>query len=145
MHLAQINVARMIAPITDPVMASFVARLAEINALADCSPGFIWRLQTPEGNATYIRPYRDDRILVNMSVWESIEQLKDYTYRTAHAELLRDRKAWFERFSGPQTAMWWVPVGHVPDLEEAKERLASLTERGPTPYAFTFSKVFHPG
>lgn len=145
MHLAQINVARMIAPITDPVMVSFVARLAEINALADRSPGFIWRLQTPEGNATYIRPYRDDRILVNMSVWESIEQLKDYTYRTAHAELLRDRKTWFERFSGPQTAMWWVPLGHIPDLEEAKERLASLTERGPTPYAFTFSNVFHPG
>src|SRR6266699_6999239 len=87
LHIAQVNIARMKAPLEDPVMAGFVARLEEINALADRSPGFVWRLQTSEGNATYLRPYDDDRILFNISVWETVEQVKQYVYRTAHAEL----------------------------------------------------------
>ena len=95
-HLARINIARMKAPLESAAMADFVARLEEINALADRSEGFVWRLQTPEGDATYLRPFDDDMILVNLSVWESVDALKHYVYRTAHAELLRDRRKWFE-------------------------------------------------
>src|SRR5215470_14958714 len=98
-HLAQVNIARMRGPLDSPVMAGFVARLEEINALADRSPGCVWRLQTPEGDATYLRPFDDDRILINMSVWEAIESLKDYVYRTAHAEMLRGRREWFDNFA----------------------------------------------
>ena len=97
-QLAQVNIARMKAPLESPVMAGFVARLDEINALADRSSGFVWRLQTGEGNATYLRPYGDDRILFNLSVWESIEHLRDYVYRSAHVEVLRNRD---ERFNNP--------------------------------------------
>src|ERR1700736_9620 len=116
-HIAQVNIGRMKGSLEDPVMAGFVARLDELNALADRSPGFVWRLQTPEGNATYLRPYGDDRIIFNMSVWESIEHLKDYVYRTAHAEVLRQRREWFEHFKGAFAALWWVPVGHVPGVD----------------------------
>ena len=137
-HIAQVNIARMKAPLDSPVMASFVARLAEINALADRSPGFVWRLQTEEGDATYLRPYDDDRILFNLSVWESIDALKQYVYRTAHAELLRDRRSWFKHFDGSYVALWWVEAGHIPSIEEAKERLAHLEKNGPSDFAFTF-------
>jgi len=143
-HLAQINVARMRTPIEDPVMAGFVARLEEINALADRSPGFVWRLQSDEGDATYLRPFPDDRILVNMSVWESVDALKDFTYRTAHSELLRQRKEWFEQFAGVFLALWWVPQGHIPGMDEAKKRLAHLEANGPSQYAFTFRTIEPP-
>jgi hypothetical protein len=143
-HLAQVNIARMKAPLDSPEMAGFVARLDEINALADNSAGFVWRLQTPEGNATYLRPYEDERILFNLSVWQSIEALKQYVYKTAHAELLRDRRSWFEHFDGSYTALWWVPAGHIPEIEEAKNRLAHLEKNGPTQYAFTFKNVQMP-
>jgi hypothetical protein len=123
-------------------MADFVARLDEINALADRSPGFVWRLQTDSGNATYLRPYDDDRILFNMSVWESVEQLKRYVYYTAHVEVLKRRHDWFERFSGAYTALWWVPQGHRPSVDEAKQRLAHLDAHGPTAFAFTFKHAF---
>jgi hypothetical protein len=145
LHIAQVNIGRIKGPMDGPVMAGFVARLDEINALADGSPGFVWRLQTPEGNATDLRPYDDDRILVNMSVWESIEQLKYYVYKTAHSELLRGRQDWFEKFSGTYTALWWIPKGHVPSVDEAKERLAHLDAHGPAPFAFTFQKPFAAG
>ncbi|HEY7816818.1 MAG TPA: DUF3291 domain-containing protein, partial [Vicinamibacteria bacterium] len=95
MHLAQVNIARMIDDLDSPVMSGFVARLAEINALADGSPGFVWRLQTDQGDATYLRPYDDDRILFNLSVWEDVETLRQYVYRSAHRELLRSRRQWF--------------------------------------------------
>src|SRR5262245_9037371 len=107
LHIAQVNIGRIKASLEDPTMAGFVNRLEEINALADTSPGFVWRLQTPEGDATYLRPYDDERILVNMSVWESIEQLKHYVYHTAHVELVRERAAWFEKFAGSYTTLWW--------------------------------------
>ncbi len=143
-HIAQINIARMKAPLDDPVMTGFVARLDEINALADRSPGFVWRLQTSEGNATYLRPFGDDRIIVNMSVWETVEALQRYVYHTAHAELLRQRQAWFEKFAGAYVALWWVPVGHIPGIDEAKKRLAHLDANGPTQFAFTFKTVLPP-
>ena len=143
-NIAQVNIARMKAPLDDPLMAGFVARLNEINALADGSPGFVWRLQTEAGNATYLRPYDDDRIIFNFSIWESIEALKTYVYRTAHAELLRDRRNWFEQFSGAYLALWWVPSNHVPSIDEAKKRLAHLEEHGPSQFAFTFKTTFPP-
>jgi hypothetical protein len=143
-HLAQVNIARMKAPLEDEVMSGFVARLAEINALADRSPGFVWRLQTPEGNATYLRPYPDERILFNLSVWQDVESLRNYVYGTTHVELLRQRQDWFERFDGPSAALWWVPAGHVPLVDEAQERLRHLAKNGPSPVAFTFKVSFLP-
>jgi len=143
-HLAQVNIGRVKAPTEDPLMAGFMNRLDEINALAERSPGFVWRLQTDEGNATYLRPYEDDRILINMSVWESIESLRQYVYGSAHMELLRKRHQWFEKFSGVYMALWWVPAGHIPGLDEAKKRLAHLEAHGPTEFAFTFNTMFPP-
>ena len=141
-QLAQVNIARMKAALDSPVMEGFVSRLAEINALADRSDGFVWRLQTESGDATYLRPYDDDRILFNLSVWENVEALKGYVYRTAHAELIKGRRSWFEQFDRAFLALWWVPAGHVPPIEEAKERLAHLDAHGPSPSAFTFKTLF---
>lgn len=144
LHIAQVNIARMKAALDDPLMTGFVARLDEINALADHSPGFVWRLQTDEGNATYLRPYDDDRILFNMSVWETIEHLKQYVYKSAHTQLIRQRQEWFEKFESVYMALWWVPANHIPGVDEAKKRLAHLEDRGPTPFAFTFRQTFPP-
>lgn len=141
-QLAQINIARMLAPLDSPTMSGFVARLDEINALADGSPGFVWRLQTPEGDATSLRPWEDDMIIVNMSVWETREALFSYVYRGAHLDVLRQRKQWFEHLGGAFVALWWIRSGHIPSVEEAKHRLEHLEAHGPTPYAFTFRQFF---
>jgi Domain of unknown function (DUF3291) len=141
-HIAQVNIGKVRAPVEDPLMAGFTTRLDELNALADSSPGFVWRLQTSAGNATYFRPYEDDRILMNMSVWETIEDLRYYVYHTVHAELLRHRHEWFEKFAGTYTALWWVPAGHRPGIDEARKRLAHLDQHGPTQFAFTFKNCF---
>lgn len=143
-HLAQANIARMVAPLDDPVMSGFVEQLEYINAVADRSPGFVWRLQTPEGDATAIRAFDDERILFNMSVWEDIDSLYDYTYRSDHLGPLRDRRKWFERMEGPHLALWWVPAGHLPTVEEAKDRLDLLAREGPGPRAFTFQRPYGP-
>jgi len=144
LHIAQVNIGRMRAALEDPLMRGFVERLAEINAVADSSPGFVWRLQTEEGNATYLRPYDDDRILFNLSVWETIEDLKDYVYRSAHKEVLRRRHDWFEKLEAAAVALWWVPAGHIPSVDEAKKRLEHLRKNGPTAFAFTFREPFPP-
>jgi len=144
-HIARVNIGRIKAPLEDLVMKGFVSRLSEINALADRSPGFVWRLQSPAGNATYIRPYDDDRLLMNMSVWETIEALREYVYRSVHVELLQQRHSWFEKFRGVYAALWWVPEGHIPSIDEAKQRLGYLQDNGPTQYAFTFMTVFPAG
>jgi len=141
-HLAQVNVARMIAPLTDPQMSAFVARLDEINALADTSPGFIWRLQTPEGDATSIRAFEDDLILVNLSVWASLQDLTSFVYASDHRQVMKQRRQWFKRFDGPYMALWWVPPDHIPTVEEARERLTHLRTHGETPHAFSFKKSF---
>ena len=144
-HIAQINIARAVDAIDSPTLANFVARLDEINALAEGSPGFVWRLKADDGQpSSYLRPYDDERILVNMSVWESVDALKHYVYKTAHAELLKQRKEWFEHFSGAYLAMWWVPAGHIPGVDEAKKRLAHLEEHGPSQFAFTFKTIQPP-
>ncbi len=141
-HLAQLNIGKMVAPTDDPRVAGFMDRLDEINAIADGSPGFVWRLQTEDGNATSIHAFDDPLLLVNMSVWESIEAFREFTYRSTHKELLQQRADWFERHEGPYQVMWWVPAGHIPTIEEAKGRLEMLVDHGPTREAFTFNDRF---
>ncbi len=141
-HLAQVNIAHMLAPLDDPLMAGFVEQLDTINALADASPGFVWRFQSVEGNATSVRAYDDPRILFNMSVWESLEALTAYVYASAHRPVMQRRRQWFARSDSPYMALWWAPRGHRPGVEEAKERLDSLRAHGPTPFAFTFKTPF---
>jgi hypothetical protein len=143
-HVAQLNIGRIRAALDDRIMAGFVGCLEKINALADRSPGFVWRLQTTEGNATYLRPYADDRILVNMSVWESLVTLRTFVYKSMHSQLLRRRQEWFEKFAGAYLALWWIPVGHLPGIDEAKKRLAHLERHGPSQFAFTFKTVYPP-
>lgn len=142
-QLAQLNIAVMKAPLESPEMADFVANLDRINALADNSPGFVWRLQDDAGDATAFRPLGDD-ILVNMSSWESMEALHAYVYRSDHVGVMRRRKEWFERMQEAYMVLWWVPVGHRPTVQEAADRLALLRRDGPTPNAFTFRHAFPP-
>jgi hypothetical protein len=141
-HLAQVNIATMLAPLDSPTMSGFVNRLDEINALAEGTPGFVWRIKTDGGDATSIRAFDDEKIIINMSVWQTIEALYDYAYYSKHVEVFRKRGEWFERMDTPILALWWIPVGHVPTTDEAKERLSYLEQHGPTPYAFTFKKRF---
>jgi len=141
-HIAQINIGRILAPIDDPLMVDFVSQLPPINALADASPGFVWRLQTESGDATSIRVYEDEMVAINMSVWESVDALREYVYKSAHHAVLRDRKRWFEKFNGPYYALWWVPTGHLPSTQEGRERLEYLREHGDSEYAFSFQHVF---
>jgi hypothetical protein len=143
-HLAQINIGRMKAPLDHPSMAGFMSRLDDLNALADRSDGFVWRLQGDEGNNTYLRPYEDERIIVNMSVWQTVDHLREYVYSTAHADVLKQRCEWFEKFDGVMMALWWIPAGHIPSVNDAKQRLASIEQHGPTAFAFTFKKTFPP-
>lgn len=141
-HIAQINIARMLAPIDDPVLADFVAQLQPINELAEKSRGFVWRLQSESGDATSIKVYDDDMIIVNLTVWESPDALRGYVYKSAHREVLRDRKRWFEKFDGPYYALWWIPSGHLPTTDEGKERLEYLRTHGDSAYAFSFKNLF---
>jgi Domain of unknown function (DUF3291) len=143
-HLAQLNIGRMRAETDDPLVAEFMAALDEVNALADASAGFVWRLQTEDGNATAVRPFGDALILVNMSVWESVEALADYVYRSDHTRYLRRRREWFERMDEAHMVLWWVPRGYRPTVTDAVERLEHLRREGPSPFAFTFRTVFAP-
>jgi hypothetical protein len=141
-QLAQVNIGRARGETTDPVMAGFMARLADINALAEQSPGFVWRLQTEDGDATAVRPYDDPRIMINLSVWNDLTALRSYVYRSDHASVMKRRREWFERFERVYVALWWVPAGHHPSVAEAVERLAHLEHHGPTAFAFTFAQPF---
>jgi hypothetical protein len=142
-QLAQVNIGRFLAPLESPIMEGFRRGLDPVNAAADSSPGFVWRLQTEEGNATAIRPYPDDGLMaMNMSVWESLEALQQFVYRQLHAEILRARHEWFECLEDPILALWWIPAGQIPTIADARERLQHLKEHGPTPYAFTFRTPF---
>ncbi len=141
-HIAQINIARMRGPLESPVMEGFVARLEEINALADHSPGFVWRLQTEEGDATSVQAFDDPLLLVNLSVWETIEALHTFIYRSTHLQLLQGKKSWFKRPEKPHLALWWIAAGHEPSVAEAKARLELLQDQGPGPDAFTFSRRY---
>jgi hypothetical protein len=142
-HLAQVNIGRIRAPLEDPLMDGFRTQLDVINTLADRTPGFVWRLQTDDGNAMGYRPFPDDdRMAINLSVWESLAALREFVYRSAHVGPLRDRKQWFEPLEGPILALWWVPAGHTPTIAEALDRLHQLKSRGPSQDAFTFREPF---
>ncbi|CDF84996.1 hypothetical protein PKB_3657 [Pseudomonas knackmussii B13] len=141
-HLAQVNIARARAPMDHPLMRGFVEQLAPINALAEASPGFVWRLQTEEGDATSIQAFDDPQIIVNLSLWDSLEALRDYVYAGPHLELLKQRKEWMEKVDGPSLALWWLPAGQLPTLEDARRALQSLAERGSTAEAFSFARPF---
>ena len=143
-HVAQVNIGRLRAPLDSPLVQDFVAQLDPINHIADRSPGFVWRLQTEDGNATAIRPFEDETLLVNMSVWESVEALGEFVYASRHLDVLRRRKEWFERIADPIAALWWIPAGNIPTLEDAEERLEHLRVHGPTSYAFTLRTHFRP-
>ncbi len=143
-HLAEINIARAVDDLESDTMAGFVARLDEINALADRSPGFVWRLQTEEGDATALRVFDDPRLIINMSVWADLESLKRYVYQSVHVELLKNKAEWFGRMAESHLAMWWVPAGHLPTVEEGKERLEMIRRHGPGAGAFTFSHPWQP-
>ncbi len=141
-HLAQINIGRMVAPIDDPRIAEFVKGLAPINALADQSPGFVWRLQSDSGNATDIPFNEDPTMLLNMSVWESLEALRSYTYLSEHVQFFRKRAQWFQKLDKPHYCLWWVPAGHLPSVREGRERIEHYQTHGATPFSFWFSQLF---
>jgi Domain of unknown function (DUF3291) len=141
-HLAQVNVARLSAPLDSPRLADFVANLEPINAIADASEGFVWRLQTEAGDATALRFMDDDWLIVNMSVWESLEALRSYVYRSRHADVLRRRQEWFGRMIEAHVALWWIEAGTLPTLDDAQERLLRLRADGPTPDAFTLREPY---
>ena len=143
-ELAQLNIGVIRAPMDSPVMEGFASNLDRINALAEATPGFVWRLQTEEGDATAIRPFDDPNMLVNMSVWRDVESLNAYVYSSAHVELMRRRREWFERMPDAYLVLWWVPQGHRPSIKEAMERLSLLRTQGPTDRAFTFRQPFPP-
>jgi hypothetical protein len=142
-HLAQVNIGRLRAPVDAPEIEAFVAALDPINALADAAPGFVWRLQTEDGNATAVRVDDDPLIAINMSVWTSVEALAEFVYRSAHTDVMRRRREWFHKMD-VYAVLWWVPAGHRPSTDEAMARLALLHERGPTADAFTFRHPFPP-
>jgi hypothetical protein len=144
-ELAQLNIGVIKGAMDSPVMADFAANLERINALAERTPGFVWRLQTEEGDATAIRPFDDnENMLVNMSVWRDVESLNKYVYNSAHVELMRRRKEWFERMNEAFLVLWWVPKGHRPSVAEAIDRLTLLRAEGSTAEAFTFRHAFPP-
>ena len=144
MNIAQFNIGKLVAPTDDAAVAEFMEGLEPINALADESKGFVWRLQTDEGDATSIKLFDDDLIIVNYSVWETVEQLRDFVYRSRHREYLRRRLEWFEKHAEPHLVMWWVEEGEIPTVEAAVARLEHMQDHGPDEYAFTFSTVPEP-
>jgi Domain of unknown function (DUF3291) len=143
-ELAQFNIGIIRGPMDSPVMAEFAANLDRINALAERTPGFVWRLQTEQGDATAIRPFADENMLLNMSVWRDVESLNSYVYSSAHVEVMRRRREWFERMNDAFLVLWWVPKSHRPSVAEAIAKLEMLRSKGPTPEAFTFRKAFPP-
>ena len=148
--VAQVNIGRLVAPLDSPQLADFVAGLDPVNAVADSAPGFVWRLQTEDGNANALRVFEQDAegsdggILINMSVWETVEDLAAFVYGEAHIAVLRRRREWFERLKDAYAALWWVPRGHIPAIGEAEERVKNLRAHGPTAHAFTLKVHFPP-
>jgi len=141
-QLAQLNIGRMLAPLDSEVMKDFVSNLDAINALAENSPGFVWRYTSEGNDATSTRIFGDDYLIINMSVWNDMDALSDYVYRSAHVEFFKRKKEWFQKLDAMHMVMWYVPAGKTPTVEEALERLVYLREHQATPYAFTFKKAF---
>jgi hypothetical protein len=143
-HLCHLNIGPARAPLTDPIMAGFVSKLDEINNLAYQSPGFVWHLQIDIYNPEHLAMYGEPGMLFNLSVWESVDALQAYVYRSQHAKMMQARRQWFGEMDGPNYVLWWIPAGELPTLEEGKKRLAHLAAHGPTPEAFSFKQPFSP-
>ncbi len=142
MHLAQLNIAKAKYSLDAPEIKDFVDNLEPVNNLAESSEGFIWRLKDEQGDATNIQAFSDPDVIVNMSVWDSPDALKNFMFRTHHRNFLRRKKEWFHNIPEDNYVLWWVPIGHVPTIEEAVEKLDFLRSNGDTPYAFTFKSNF---
>ena len=142
-QLAQMNLAVLKAPLDSPQLSGFVMELGRINALAESSPGFVWRLQDDAGDATALRPLGDE-VLINMSVWQDIASLRRYAYESAHVDFLRRRREWFVQGGETRLVMWWIRAGHIPSVAEAMSKLALLKAQGPAAEAFTFAAQFPP-
>jgi hypothetical protein len=140
-HLAQLNIGRFRYSTDDPRMADFMNNLDLANALAERSAGFVWRLKDESNNATAFRPFPDQNMAVNLSVWESVEALERFVWQTVHKRFYGRRPEWFDTMDKPHFVMWWIPAGHIPTLEEAKERLGHLTAHGPSDRAFGWESV----
>lgn len=132
----------MLAPIDDPIMADFVNNLDRINSLADNFDGFVWRLKDAENNAMAIQAFEDDTLIINMSVWRDMDSLFQFTYKSDHVEIFKRRKEWFSKIKDMSMVFWYVPDGHIPSPQEARERLEYVNKHGITPYAFTFKDKF---
>ena len=143
-HIAQMNVATALYPLEDQGMAEFMGLLDTINALAESSPGFVWRLKSDQGNATDLRATDDPKFIVNMSVWQSVEALFDFAYKSAHRLVMAKRRQWFVPPAGAYQVLWWVKAGDEPTAEEGLARLRHLEQHGPTAHAFTFKNKFPP-
>jgi hypothetical protein len=140
-HLAELNVGRIRYEFTDARMADFTNNLVLVNGIAERSPGFVWRYIDESGNATNTRPYADPLVIINISVWESVEALERYVWQTVHKRFYGRRDEWFAHFEGPSYVLWWVPVGHRPTLQEAIARLDHLKQHGPTDHAFIWDQA----
>ena len=140
-HLAQLNIGRFRYPTDDPRMADFMNNLDLVNSLAERSQGFVWRLKDDSGNATHFRPFPDPNMAVNLSVWDSVEALERFVWQTVHKRFYGRRPEWFGKMDAPHFVMWWIPAGHLPTLQEAKERLAHLTAHGPSEHAFGWESI----
>lgn len=148
-ELAQVNIARLIEPMDSERLADFVANLDPVNASADEAPGFIWRLQTEDGDATSITAFEWDvrdtaGVIVNLSTWETVEALKEFMYSGQHVEMMKRRFEWFHKIAEATTALWWVPAGHIPTTDEAEQKVLQLRELGPTASAFSLRHLFNP-
>lgn len=147
-QIAQLNVARAVAPLDSEPLRSFMEAIEGVNALADEAPGFVWRLEG-EGDehpgATGVQAYEDPWLIVNLSVWDSREALWDFVYGGGHLEIMRRRREWFRALAESHLVLWWVPEGEIPTVEQAVERLDHLRAHGPAPRAFTFKQAFGPG
>jgi hypothetical protein len=142
-HLAQLNVGKIRAPLDSPELKDFVDNLDRINALAESSEGFQWRLKGEGNDATSLRGFGED-VIVNMSVWRDVDALRNFVYKSAHTDIMKRRREWFTRMADMYMCLWWAPVGHMPTVEDARYRLEHLRAHGPTPEAFTFGEAFSP-
>jgi len=144
-QIAEINVARMKGvTINDPIMNEFVDNLDKVNALAESSQGFVWRLKDESNNATHLNPYNDEQVIINISVWQSIETLENFIYKTFHTEFLKRRKEWFQSYGKASTAMWWIPKEQFPSIQEAIEKLDYYQKNGPSELVFDFRNKYLP-
>ncbi len=141
-HLAQLNIAKTLAPMESEQLKDFVDGLDPVNEKAETTPGFVWRLKDVSGNATNIVAFDDPDILINMSVWETLESLKQFMFNTHHIDFLKRKKEWFKPMEQANYVLWWVPIGHEPTILEAMARLEYLRQHGETSHAFSFKKTF---